>query len=136
VIWIGINALVLLNNAFDPYPFILLKLVLSCLGSLQAPIIMMSQNRQSAKDRMEAEHDYKVNLKAEVEIRTLHEKMDHLLQSQWQRRLEIQQVQTDLVQELIRRTPDRVRKQQAEPRPASPSGRMQRACVAWLGGPS
>jgi len=98
--WISINVFVLASGAFDPYPFILLNLVLSCLASLQAPIIMMSQNRASAKDRLQAEHDYKVNLKAEVEIRNLHEKLDHLLQKQWQRLLEIQQVQTDLIEEI------------------------------------
>jgi uncharacterized membrane protein len=101
--WIVLNAVVLLNKGFDPYPFILLNLVLSCLASIQAPIIMMSQNRQSAKDRLQAEHDYQVNLKAELEIRGLHEKIDHLLQKQWQRLLEIQQVQTELVGELIRK---------------------------------
>lgn len=107
LIWISVNAFVLATGAFDPYPFILLNLVLSCLASLQAPIIMMSQNRAAAKDRLQAEHDYKVNLKAEVEIRNLHEKIDHLLQSQWQRLLEIQQVQTDLVQEIITKSEGR-----------------------------
>src|SRR5207253_6644179 len=102
--WIVLNAVVLVSGAFDPYPFILLNLVLSCLASLQAPIIMMSQNRAAAKDRLQAEHDYKVNLKAEVEIRNLHEKIDHLLQNQWQRLLEIQQVQTDLIEEANRQT--------------------------------
>jgi uncharacterized membrane protein len=104
LLWIILNALFLANKGFDPYPFILLNLVLSCVASLQAPIIMMSQNRQSAKDRLQAEHDYQVNLKAEVEIRTLHEKMDHLIQDQWQRLLEIQQIQTDLVEELVDRS--------------------------------
>ena len=99
--WILLNVPVFLNKGFDPYPFILLNLVLSCIASLQAPIIMMSQNRAAAKDRLHAEHDYQVNLKAELEIRSLHEKLDHLLQHQWQRLLEIQQIQTDLVQELI-----------------------------------
>jgi uncharacterized membrane protein len=107
LLWILINALFLSNKGFDPYPFILLNLVLSCVASLQAPIIMMSQNRQSAKDRLQAEHDYQVNLKAEVEIRTLHEKMDHLIQDQWQRLLEIQQIQTDLVEELVDRSAGR-----------------------------
>ena len=100
--WIVLNAVVLASGAFDPYPFILLNLVLSCIASLQAPIIMMSQNRAAAKDRLQAEHDYKVNLKAEVEIRNLHEKIDHMLQSQWQRLLEIQQIQTDLIEETNR----------------------------------
>ena len=102
--WIVLNAVVLANRAFDPYPFILLNLVLSCIASIQAPIIMMSQNRAAAKDRLQAEHDYKVNLKAEVEIRNLHEKIDHLLQNQWQRLLEIQQIQTDLIEEANRQT--------------------------------
>jgi uncharacterized membrane protein len=102
-IWIILNAFVLLNKGFDPYPFILLNLVLSCIASIQAPIIMMSQNRQTARDRLGAEHDYQVNLKAELEIRGLHEKMDHLLRKQWQRLLEIQQVQTEMVEELIRK---------------------------------
>ena len=105
--WIVLNAVVLASGAFDPYPFILLNLVLSCIASLQAPIIMMSQNRAAAKDRLQAEHDYKVNLKAEVEIRNLHEKIDHLLQNQWQRLLEIQQIQTDLIEETNRQTEPR-----------------------------
>jgi uncharacterized membrane protein len=108
--WIIINAVVLTNRGFDPYPFILLNLVLSCIASLQAPIIMMSQNRAAAKDRLQAEHDYKVNLKAEVEIRNLHEKIDHLLQNQWQRLLEIQQVQTDLIEEATRQRQFEARK--------------------------
>ena len=100
ILWILINTVVLLTRTFDPYPFILLNLVLSCIAALQAPIIMMSQNRQEAKDRLRAEHDYMVNLKAELEIRHLHEKIDHLLMNQWRRLLEIQQVQTELMEEL------------------------------------
>jgi uncharacterized membrane protein len=84
----------------DPYPFILLNLILSCLAAVQAPIIMMSQNRQEAKDRVRAEHDYRVNLKSELEIRHLHEKIDHLLLHQWERLVEIQQVQLELLNEL------------------------------------
>jgi len=114
LIWITINMVILANRGFDPYPFILLNLLLSCVASLQAPIIMMSQNRQSAKDRLQAEHDYQVNLKAEVEIRTLHEKMDHLVQNQWQRLLEIQQIQTDLVEELAHKQSSRTTKAGAE----------------------
>lgn len=91
----------LLWRPFDPYPFILLNLVLSCLAAVQAPIIMMTQNRQEAKDRLRAEHDYRVNLKAELEIRHLHEKMDLLLKHQWQRLLEIQQIQIELMEELV-----------------------------------
>jgi uncharacterized membrane protein len=100
LVWISINCVVLLWRPFDPYPFILLNLVLSCLAAIQAPIIMMSQNRQEAKDRVRAEHDYQVNLKAELEIRHLNQKMDMLLQHQWQRLLEIQQIQMDTIEEL------------------------------------
>lgn len=100
-IWICINTIVLINKPFDPYPFILLNLILSCIAAIQAPIIMMSQNRQEAKDRLRSEYDYRINLKAELEIRHLHEKMDHLLMTQWQRLLEIQEVQTELMEELV-----------------------------------
>ncbi|QDT05338.1 hypothetical protein K227x_37380 [Rubripirellula lacrimiformis] len=100
IVWITINAVSLLGNPFDPYPFILLNLVLSCLAAIQAPIIMMSQNRQNEKDRLKADNDYRVNLKAELEIRHLHSKLDLLLTHQWQRLLEIQQVQTDLLEEM------------------------------------
>ena len=85
---------------FDPYPFILLNLILSCLAALQAPIIMMSQNRQEAKDRVRSEHDYQVNLKAELEIRHLHEKVDHLLSHQWERLVQIQELQLELLADL------------------------------------
>ncbi|MBM3236626.1 DUF1003 domain-containing protein [Candidatus Poribacteria bacterium] len=104
-LWIAINSLTLILKPFDPYPFILLNLILSCLASIQAPIIMMSQNRQEAKDRLRAEHDYRINLKAELEIRHLHEKIDHLLMHQWQRLLEIQEIQMELMEELSRKTP-------------------------------
>jgi uncharacterized membrane protein len=100
LLWIMANSVVLFWRPADPYPFILLNLILSCLAAIQAPIIMMSQNRQEAKDRMRAEHDYRVNLKAELEIRHLHEKMDHLLLHQWERLVEIQQVQLELLNEL------------------------------------
>lgn len=103
LIWIGVNSFVLLTQPFDPYPFILLNLILSCLAAIQAPVIMMSQNRQEAKDRLRAQQDYRINLKAELEIRHLHEKMDHLLLQQWQRLVEVQQVQIDLLEELKRR---------------------------------
>ena len=103
VIWIIMNSIVLLSRPFDPYPFILLNLVLSCIAAIQAPIILMSQNREEAKDRLRAEHDYQVNLKAELEIRHLHEKLDHLLVNQWQRLLEIQEIQTELMSELTRK---------------------------------
>ena len=100
LVWIAINTLVLLVRPFDPYPFILLNLMLSCLAAVQAPIIMMSQNRQEARDRLRSENDYRVNLKAELEIRHLHEKLDHLLQHQWERLVEIQRVQLELMNEL------------------------------------
>ncbi|MBU0668259.1 DUF1003 domain-containing protein, partial [Patescibacteria group bacterium] len=105
VIWMMINGLFLANRGFDPYPFILLNLVLSSLAAIQAPIIMMSQNRQADKDRFMAEHDYQVNLKSELEIRMLNEKIDHLLQRQWHRLLEIQQIQMDLMEELKENSP-------------------------------
>jgi len=100
--WILLNAVLLLNRGFDPYPFILLNLVLSCLAAIQAPVIMMSQNRAEARDRLRAENDYKVNLKAELEIRHLHEKIDHLLQRQYNRLFEIQQIQIELLEEINR----------------------------------
>jgi uncharacterized membrane protein len=105
IVWIAINTVALLSKPFDPYPYILLNLVLSCLAAIQAPVILMSQNRQEEKDRVRADHDYRVNLKAEFEIRSLHEKIDHMLVHQWQRLIEIQQVQTDLLSEL--RSPKR-----------------------------
>ena len=107
VVWILLNALVLVRRSFDPYPFILLNLILSCVAALQAPVIMMSQNRQEAKDRLRSEYDYRVNLKAELEIRQLHEKMDHLLMTQWQRLLEIQHLQMELIGDIERKTRQR-----------------------------
>ncbi len=103
VLWIGVNSLVLFMRPPDPYPYILLNLILSCLAAIQAPIIMMSQNRQEAKDRHRSEHDYQVNLKAELEIRSLHEKIDHLLVHQWNRLAQIQEIQLDLLEEMNRR---------------------------------
>jgi uncharacterized membrane protein len=101
-VWIGANAVLLTTRVFDPYPFILLNLILSCLAAVQAPIIMMSQNRAEARDRLRADNDYKVNLKAELEIRHLHEKLDHLLRRQYNRLFEIQQIQIELLQEIGR----------------------------------
>lgn len=98
-IWILLN--LYSNNGFDPYPFILLNLILSCIASLQAPIIMMSQNRQEAKDRERAQSDYMVNLKSELEIRTLHEKLDHLMIHQQQELIEIQKVQIDILNDIV-----------------------------------
>jgi uncharacterized membrane protein len=103
--WVAINSISLIWKTFDPYPFILLNLILSCLAAIQAPIIMMSQNRQEARDRLRSEHDYSVNLKAELEIRHLHEKIDHLVMNQWQRLLEIQEIQMELMEELTRKMP-------------------------------
>ncbi len=99
LIWIATNVALAQRGAFDPYPFILLNLVLSCLAAIQAPIIMMSQQRQEAKDRLRSLNDYQVNLKAELEIRHLHEKLDHLISRQWQRLAEIQELQIELLQE-------------------------------------
>ena len=99
-VWIVINTVVLVARPPDPYPFILLNLVLSCLAAIQAPIIMMSQNRLEAKDRLRSQHDYQVNLKAELEIRHLHEKIDHLLSHQWDRLAQIQEIQLDLLSEI------------------------------------
>jgi uncharacterized membrane protein len=98
--WIAINGFMFATHSFDPYPFILLNLILSCLAAVQAPIIMMSQNRAEARDRSRAENDYKVNLKAELEIRHLHEKLDHLLRRQYNRLFEIQQIQIELLEEI------------------------------------
>src|SRR5437762_14195574 len=100
--WIILNGILLLNRGFDPYPYILLNLILSCLAAIQAPIIMMSQKRLEAKDRLRSESDYRVNLKAELEIRHLHEKMDHLISRQWQRLAEIQQMQLEIMHETSR----------------------------------
>jgi uncharacterized membrane protein len=102
-VWIAINALLAGSERFDPYPYILLNLILSCIAALQAPVIMMSQSRQEAKDRLRSQNDYRVNLKAELEIRSLHEKMDHLISRQWQRLAEIQQLEIDLMEEAGRR---------------------------------
>jgi uncharacterized membrane protein len=103
-LWAVTNSGLIIWKPFDPYPFIFLNLVLSCLAAIQAPVILMSQNREEARDRLQAEHDYRVNLKAELEIRHLHEKMDHLLMNQWQRLMEIQQIQVELMEGLARKT--------------------------------
>lgn len=103
LLWITANSAALFWRPWDPYPYILLNLCLSCLAAMQAPVIMMSQNRQEAKDRLRAENDYRVNLKAELEIRNLHAKMDLLLSHQWQRLLEIQEIQTEMMEELVAR---------------------------------
>lgn len=100
-LWICSNIWLLQTRPFDPFPFILLNLMLSCLAAIQAPIIMMSQNRQEQKDRQRAEQDYKINLKAELEIKLLNEKIDHLIVYQNNKLLEIQQIQTDYLEDLI-----------------------------------
>ena len=103
VIWILLNSFILLklNSSFDPYPYILLNLVLSMLAAIQAPIILMSQNRQAYKDRLSAEHDYEVNLKSELEIIALHEKVDSLKQEQWRELISIQEEQLKLLGQLV-----------------------------------
>ena len=105
VVWVGLNAWLLATRGatFDPYPFILLNLFLSMLAAIQAPIILMSQNRQSQKDRASAEHDYEVNLKAELEILLLHEKLDALRQDQWSELLALQREQLALLATLAGR---------------------------------
>ncbi len=115
VVWMGINIVQGEAKAFDPYPFILLNLVLSCIAAIQAPIIMMSQKRQEAKDRLRAFNDYRVNLKAELEIQHLHEKMDYLISKQWQRLAEIQQMQLEIMQE------ERMRPKAQKPRSTPPT---------------
>jgi uncharacterized membrane protein len=102
LIWLAINIWVFTTDSFDPYPFILLNLILSCLAAIQAPIIMMSQNRQEQKDRTRAEHDYKINLKAELEIKLLSDKIDHLLVHQNKKLMEIQAVQIDYLEDLLK----------------------------------
>ena len=98
-IWIAYNVATADRSAFDPYPFILLNLILSCVAALQAPVITMSQKRQEAKDRLRSLNDYQINLKADLEIRHLHEKMDHLISRQWQPLAEIQQMQLEIMNE-------------------------------------
>jgi len=98
--WICVNAFVLCTNAFDPFPFIFLNLILSCLAALQAPVIMMSQNRTESKDRKRGINDFKVNLKSEIEIRHLHEKMDHLIITQVKHIHEMQQMQMDILTDI------------------------------------
>ncbi|WP_338359790.1 DUF1003 domain-containing protein [Yeosuana marina] len=101
-VWISSNIIFLVNKGFDPYPFILLNLILSCLAALQAPVIMMSQNRQEEKDRERSEQDYMINLKSELEIRMLHEKIDHLIIHQQQELLTIQQVQVEMLEDIMK----------------------------------
>ncbi|GAC1446268.1 MAG: DUF1003 domain-containing protein [Pyrinomonadaceae bacterium] len=103
--WVTLNAFLLVRrgNTFDPYPYILLNLFLSMLAAIQAPIILMSQNRQSVKDRLDAAHDYEVNLKAELEILSLHEKLDELRDSKWAELILMQQEQIKLLTQLLKK---------------------------------
>lgn len=103
LLWITANIYILMNKGFDPYPFILLNLILSCLAALQAPVIMMSQNRQEEKDRERAKKDYMINLKSELEIRMLHEKLDHLIMHQQEELIEIQKVQIEMMNDILSR---------------------------------
>ena len=100
--WMGTNIWILATKTFDPFPFILLNLILSCLAAIQAPIIMMSQNRKEEKDRLRGENDYKINLKAELEIKLLSEKIDHMIVHQNKKLLEIQEIQTDYLEDLMK----------------------------------
>ncbi len=100
--WMALNVAIA-ARAFDPYPFILLNLLLSCVAAMQAPLIMMSQNRQEKKDRERAKSDYIINLKSELEIRLLHEKIDHLINNQQSKMMEIQEVQIDIMNDILGR---------------------------------
>jgi uncharacterized membrane protein len=101
-LWMGINTTLLLAKPFDPFPYIFLNLILSCLAAIQAPVIMMSQNRQEARDRLRSENDYKTNLKAELEIQHINEKIDKLINDQWKHLLEIQEMQMEMIGELTK----------------------------------
>lgn len=103
LLWISTNFYILANKGFDPFPFILLNLILSCLAALQAPVIMMSQNRLEEKDRERAKKDYMINLKSELEIRMLHEKLDHLIMHQQEELIEIQKVQIEMMNDILTR---------------------------------
>ncbi|MCQ6961069.1 DUF1003 domain-containing protein [Mucilaginibacter aquariorum] len=107
LVWISVNVALLREKPFDPYPFILLNLILSCIAALQAPIIMMSQNRKETKDRKRAENDYLINLKAEIEIRNLHQKIDLLIVEQMKNLFEIQRAQMDIMEEINRKLPSK-----------------------------
>jgi len=102
VLLMGVNTSIIMAKPVDPFPYIFLNLILSCLAAIQAPVIMMSQNRQEERDRMRGENDYKVNMKAEIEVRAMNEKIDKLLNDQWKHLLEIQQMQMDMIQENAR----------------------------------
>jgi uncharacterized membrane protein len=101
LVWTAANSLLLHNRGFDPYPYILLNLVLSCVAALQAPVIMMSQNRAETRDRRRAESDYRINLKAEIEIAGLHDKLDHVLHTQYEELIELQEAELELLEQLV-----------------------------------
>jgi len=119
IVWMTINSVFLLKKPFDPYPYILLNLVLSALAALQAPVIMMSQNRQAEKDRMQAKQDYEINLMAEIEIRDLHDKLDSLRFKQWHELWHLQQRQLELLEHLHKEL-SHPEEQTAEPGPYKP----------------
>jgi uncharacterized membrane protein len=102
--WVLLNSFILVRrgDSFDPYPYILLNLFLSMLAAIQAPVILMSQSRQAAKDRVDAAHDYEVNLKAELEILSLHEKLDELSEKKWVELILLQQEQIQLLTQLLK----------------------------------
>jgi uncharacterized membrane protein len=101
MVWILVNIIWLAGKGFDPYPFILLNLILSCIAAMQAPVIMMSQNRQEEKDRLRSRNDYMINLKSELEIRMLHDKIDHMVMHQQKELMEIQKMQIDMLNEIM-----------------------------------
>lgn len=101
MMWMTLNLLNFKGLAFDPFPFILLNLTLSCIAALQAPVILMSQNRQAVRERLKSDYEYGINLKAELQIRQINSKLDQLMRNQWKRLLEIQQVQIDLAEQLL-----------------------------------
>jgi uncharacterized membrane protein len=122
-LWMALNVLIYVKWSFDPFPFIFLNLMLSCLAAIQAPVILMSQRRAEKKDRLRAQSDYRVNLKAELEIRHLHEKLDYLVGKQWERLMEIQQLQLETLQEnrpksLVKAIKKKKRKASAAPTPS------------------
>ncbi|MBN2251325.1 MAG: DUF1003 domain-containing protein [Candidatus Altiarchaeota archaeon] len=100
IAWMAINTYFIVQKPLDPFPYILLNLVLSCIAAIQAPVIMMSQNRVEGRDRMRSQYDYQINLKAELEIRQLHEKLDLLIKNQWSRLMEVQKMQIDILEEM------------------------------------
>jgi uncharacterized membrane protein len=103
ILWVALNTFILLSGSFDPYPYILLNLALSVLAAVQAPVIIMSQNRQEMRDRLHADRDYQVSIHTDREIHRLHSKIDHLMTNQGQKLLEIQNIQLELMEELARK---------------------------------